>query len=427
MKGLLAAAIRDEDPVLVFEHKGLYPSKGEVPDGDHVVPLGGAAVVREGADVTLVGLAFTVGACLEAADEARRGRRRGRGPRPAHAGAARRRGRARVRREDRPAGDRRRRGPASSAGAPRSRRSSPRRRSTTSRAGDAGVRRRGAVAGRGRARGRGQPVGARGSWRRSRRWPSSRDTTTGGDQCRSAGDEVLLPTSAVGAFPRPHWLQGRVLGTLNEPVYRSHELRVDLRGRDARSAPASRRRRGWTSSSTAPVLRVGGARASSSSRSSTTSPRTSAASSRTARPGDGVKYRPFYKPRVTGKIHWERPIFESVVYAMQRATDRPFKVSLARPRAAEHHRHDEHYGGDQVALATRPRRGAQQGAASTWSGHGPGGGAADRRAAALHPGHVADRGAEPHVRGRHHDQVLARLLRQRRRPDATSARTRRPT
>jgi acetoin:2,6-dichlorophenolindophenol oxidoreductase subunit beta len=68
MKGLLAAAIRDEDPVLVFEHKGLYPSVGEVPDGDHVVPLGRAAVVREGAEVTLAGLAFTVGACLEAAE-----------------------------------------------------------------------------------------------------------------------------------------------------------------------------------------------------------------------------------------------------------------------------------------------------------------------------------------------------------------------
>jgi pyruvate dehydrogenase E1 component beta subunit len=68
MKGLLAAAIRDEDPVLVFEHKGLYPAADEVPDGDHVVPLGRAAVARAGADVTLVGLAFTVGACRDAAD-----------------------------------------------------------------------------------------------------------------------------------------------------------------------------------------------------------------------------------------------------------------------------------------------------------------------------------------------------------------------
>lgn len=38
--------------------------------------------------------------------------------------------------------------------------------------------------------------------------------------------EVLLPTTAINAFPRPHWLQGRILGILNEPVYRSHNLRV---------------------------------------------------------------------------------------------------------------------------------------------------------------------------------------------------------
>jgi len=66
--GLIAAAIRDDDPVLVFEHKALYGSKGAVPDGEHVLPLGEAAVVREGDDVTLVGLSLTVGMCLAAAD-----------------------------------------------------------------------------------------------------------------------------------------------------------------------------------------------------------------------------------------------------------------------------------------------------------------------------------------------------------------------
>src|SRR6202030_2951265 len=40
------------------------------------------------------------------------------------------------------------------------------------------------------------------------------------------GTEVLLPVSAVSAFPRPHWLQGRILGSLSEPVYRSQNLRV---------------------------------------------------------------------------------------------------------------------------------------------------------------------------------------------------------
>jgi acetoin:2,6-dichlorophenolindophenol oxidoreductase subunit beta len=66
--GLIAAAIRDDDPVLVFEHKALYGTKGEVPAGEHVLPLGAAAVLREGDDVTLVGLSLTVGLCLAAAD-----------------------------------------------------------------------------------------------------------------------------------------------------------------------------------------------------------------------------------------------------------------------------------------------------------------------------------------------------------------------
>ncbi|MBV9816911.1 MAG: alpha-ketoacid dehydrogenase subunit beta [Solirubrobacterales bacterium] len=68
-KGLLAGAIREEDPVLVFEHKGLYGRTGEVPDGDHVVALGESHTLREGSDVTLVGLAFTVGICEAAADQ----------------------------------------------------------------------------------------------------------------------------------------------------------------------------------------------------------------------------------------------------------------------------------------------------------------------------------------------------------------------
>ena len=68
MKGLLAAAIRDDDPVVVFEHKALYATTGEVPDGEHVLPLGQAARVREGGDVTLVSLAAGVGVATEAAE-----------------------------------------------------------------------------------------------------------------------------------------------------------------------------------------------------------------------------------------------------------------------------------------------------------------------------------------------------------------------
>jgi pyruvate dehydrogenase E1 component beta subunit len=68
VKGLLAASIRDEDPVVFFEHKELYPITGEVPDGEHIVPLGEASRVREGSDVTLVGLAKTVRIAQSAAE-----------------------------------------------------------------------------------------------------------------------------------------------------------------------------------------------------------------------------------------------------------------------------------------------------------------------------------------------------------------------
>jgi pyruvate/2-oxoglutarate/acetoin dehydrogenase E1 component len=65
-KGLLKAAIRDDNPVVFFEHKRLYPTKGEA-NGD-VLELGRAEVVREGSDVTLVSAMKGVHDCLEAAD-----------------------------------------------------------------------------------------------------------------------------------------------------------------------------------------------------------------------------------------------------------------------------------------------------------------------------------------------------------------------
>ena len=68
-KGLLKTAIRDPNPVLFFEHKGLYRMKGEVPDGDDVlVPFGQAAVVREGTDVTVVATGLMVGRAVQAAE-----------------------------------------------------------------------------------------------------------------------------------------------------------------------------------------------------------------------------------------------------------------------------------------------------------------------------------------------------------------------
>jgi pyruvate dehydrogenase E1 component beta subunit len=67
-KGLIAAAVRDPDPVIVFEHKSLYPVKGEVPDGEHVDTLGSARVLRGGGDCTVLALALMVPRALAAAD-----------------------------------------------------------------------------------------------------------------------------------------------------------------------------------------------------------------------------------------------------------------------------------------------------------------------------------------------------------------------
>jgi pyruvate dehydrogenase E1 component beta subunit len=68
VKGMLAAAIRSDDPVMFFEQKSLYATKGEVPDGEHVIELGKANVLREGKDVTIVALALMVPRALKAAD-----------------------------------------------------------------------------------------------------------------------------------------------------------------------------------------------------------------------------------------------------------------------------------------------------------------------------------------------------------------------
>ena len=68
-KGLLTAALRDPDPVVVLEPKVLYRSpRGAVPEGEHVVPLGRARIAREGSDVTLVTYGAMVHTCLAAAD-----------------------------------------------------------------------------------------------------------------------------------------------------------------------------------------------------------------------------------------------------------------------------------------------------------------------------------------------------------------------
>ena len=67
-KGLLKSAIRDDNPVMFFTDIGLIYQPGEVPEGEHVVPIGKAAIRREGSDVTLISYAKTVHTCLNAAE-----------------------------------------------------------------------------------------------------------------------------------------------------------------------------------------------------------------------------------------------------------------------------------------------------------------------------------------------------------------------
>ncbi len=66
--GLMAAAVRDPDPVIFFEHKSLYATKGEVPDGEIVDTLGSASILRPGKDATILALALMVPRALAAAE-----------------------------------------------------------------------------------------------------------------------------------------------------------------------------------------------------------------------------------------------------------------------------------------------------------------------------------------------------------------------
>ena len=163
------------------------------------------------------------------------------------------------------------------------------------------------------------------------------------------GEDILLPVSAVSAFPRPHWLQGRVLGSLSEPVYRSHNLRVAYE--DACKICAREQEKAglhiltdgaqyyeWEAPGfqLEPIFHF--------------IPENLGGFAPYGPPGEGAKYRPFYQAVVKDKITWVRPIFESVVMTMQNATDQPFKIAFLGPAQQSIIVKDEHYG-DQVAVA----------------------------------------------------------------------------
>jgi 2-oxoisovalerate dehydrogenase E1 component len=68
-KGLLKAAIRDDNPVIFLEHQLLYGKRSEVPTGEHIVPIGKAAIQREGTDITLIGYSYMASIAHEAAEQ----------------------------------------------------------------------------------------------------------------------------------------------------------------------------------------------------------------------------------------------------------------------------------------------------------------------------------------------------------------------
>ena len=68
-KGLLTAAVADNNPVLFFEHMGLYGMKEEVPESSYEIPLGDAKIVRDGTDITVIATSMMVNKALDAADQ----------------------------------------------------------------------------------------------------------------------------------------------------------------------------------------------------------------------------------------------------------------------------------------------------------------------------------------------------------------------
>jgi len=163
------------------------------------------------------------------------------------------------------------------------------------------------------------------------------------------GEEVLLPCSMIGGYPRPHWLQGRVFGSLHEPLYRGMDLRIayedavrlaaqdqELAGLDILAD--AQQYMPWESPAfqIEPIFHyntemLGGFRP-------------------WGPPNSIKKYEKFYMSECVEKIHWVRPIYEGVLSAMKGATNKPFKIGCFGPGQNSVIVSD-HYYNDNVALA----------------------------------------------------------------------------
>jgi 5-methyltetrahydropteroyltriglutamate--homocysteine methyltransferase len=144
------------------------------------------------------------------------------------------------------------------------------------------------------------------------------------------GHEVLLPTTTVGAYPRPHWLQGRTFGTRTEPLYRSYAQRVAFEDATKICAKAQE-------DAGLDILSDGHQYYEWEAAGFQLEPIFHYITEMLdgfnpyGPPGAGEKYKYFYQAEVVAPIRWVRSMFEGVVSAMQGATVKPFKLSFLGP------------------------------------------------------------------------------------------------
>jgi 5-methyltetrahydropteroyltriglutamate--homocysteine methyltransferase len=144
------------------------------------------------------------------------------------------------------------------------------------------------------------------------------------------GEEVLLPCSMIGGYPRPHWLQGRVFGSLHEPLYTSMEARVAYE--DAvRLAAQDQEWAGLDILADAQQYFPWGVPAFQLEPIFHFNTEMIEGFRPWGPPNSIKKYEKFYMAECVGKIRWVRPIFEGVLVAMQGATKRPFKIGCFGP------------------------------------------------------------------------------------------------
>lgn len=144
------------------------------------------------------------------------------------------------------------------------------------------------------------------------------------------GEEVRLPCSMIGGYPRPHWLQGRVFGSLHTPLYTSMEMRVAYE--DAvRLAAQDQERAGLDILADAQQYFPWGAPAFQLEPIFHYNTEMLEGFRPWGPPNSIKKYEKFYMAECVDKIRWVRPIFEGALVAMQDATTKPFKISCFGP------------------------------------------------------------------------------------------------